>query len=31
MLPGSETAKSFAVFIKAYIKIQMLGYRKKNP
>jgi len=30
MLPGSETAKGFAVFIKAYIKIQMLGYIKKK-
>jgi len=30
MLPGSETAKRFAVFIKAYIKKQMLGYKKKT-
>jgi hypothetical protein len=30
MLPGSETAKSFAIFIKMHIIIHMLSY-KKNP
>jgi hypothetical protein len=31
MLPGTETAKRFAIFIKKYITIHMLSYRKKNP
>jgi hypothetical protein len=31
MLPGSETAKRYAIFIKMYITIHMLSYRKKNP
>jgi hypothetical protein len=30
MLPGPETAKRYAIFIKMYITIHMLSYRKKK-